>query len=122
MKKLFMTMVCATFALALTAQEISFNETIHDFGDVTKGSDAVYEFTFTNSGQAPLVLTKCETTCGCTTPTCPTGKAFNPGESGTISVRYNRTDNPGAFNRTVTINSNAVATPKVGLTIRGTVK
>ncbi len=38
----------------------------HDFGDVPrKGGDLVREFTFTNDGTAPLVVTRVITSCSC---------------------------------------------------------
>jgi hypothetical protein len=122
MKTLFLTVVGATLAFATTAQQISFEKTTHDFGEVAKNSEAIYNFEFTNTGDAPLVISACNSTCGCTTPTCPKDKPINPGEKGSVAVKYNRTDNVGSFNKTITVNSNATNSPVTSLTIRGNVK
>ena len=114
-------MMSAAIAFGAAAQEISFSKTLHEFGNIAKGADATYRFEFTNTGKAPLVISDVQSTCGCTVPAYPKGTPINPGESNTIAVRYNRTDNKGAFNRSVMVKSNAIATPDVRLTVTGIV-
>lgn len=93
------------------------NETI-DYGTIKKGADGNREFVFTNNGNKPLTITNTQGSCGCTVPTKPE-KAINPGEKGSIGVKYD-TNRVGPFTKTVTVTSNASETPKV-LTIKGTV-
>jgi len=93
------------------------NETI-DYGTINKNADGKREFVFVNNGNKPTIITSATGSCGCTVPTKPT-EPIMPGAKGVIGVKY-ATDRVGAFNKTVTVNSNASATPKV-LTIKGNV-
>ncbi|MCX7862765.1 MAG: DUF1573 domain-containing protein [Bacteroidales bacterium] len=98
---------------------ILFEKTIHDFGTLDYGSDATYEFVFKNTGKQPLIISNCQSSCGCTVPDCPKDPIKKNG-IGKIRVRYNTT-NVGAFSKTITITSNALNNPVV-LTIKGKVK
>lgn len=100
------------------APEISFEKTVHDYGTIVKGSDGTCEFTFTNTGKEPLILSKPLSSCGCTVPTWPK-EPILPGKSDVIKVTYN-TANIGPINKTVTVYSNAL-TNKVMLAIKGKV-
>ena len=100
--------------------KIKFTEMEHDYGTIAKGSNGNCEFESTNEGNEPLVLSKVRASCGCTTPSY-TDKPVMPGQKGTIKVHYN-TNSVGGFNKSITVNSNAVNTPTVTLRIRGKVE
>ena len=100
--------------------KIEFTSTTHDYGEIKKGGDGNCEFTFTNVGNEPLILSNVRASCGCTTPSW-TKAPVMPGKTGTIKVRYN-TNNIGGFSKRVTVNSNSTTTPTVTLTLKGTVK
>jgi hypothetical protein len=85
---------------------IEFAEKSHDFGDITQGDKVNYTFKFTNTGTEPLVLSKVETTCGCTA-TNWTKDPVKPGGSGEISATFNSTGKKGAQRKVITIYSNA---------------
>lgn len=70
------------------AQEITFKETSHDFGqmDETDG-DVSYDFQFTNTGDKPLVIKQVITGCGCTSAKWST-KPYAPGAKGTVRITY----------------------------------
>jgi hypothetical protein len=93
-------------------------ETI-DYGTVAYNSDGKREFVFTNNGNKPLIITNAQGSCGCTVPTYPK-EPIAPGAKGVIGVKYDTSRAGQAFTKTVTITSNASATPKV-LTIKGNV-
>ncbi len=99
--------------------EITFNKTVHDYGEIFVGSDGNSTFVFTNTGNEPLVLSRPRSSCGCTVPSWPR-QPILPGESDSITVTYN-TANPGRINRNVTITSNARNTNSVLLRITGNV-
>lgn len=81
------------------------NNTI-DYGTVVAGTDdGLRTFVFTNTGDAPLVITNVRSTCGCTVPSKPT-EPIMPGKTGNIDVKYNM--NVGQISRTLTVESNAV--------------
>jgi hypothetical protein len=100
------------------APEISFEKVVHDYGTIFQGADGACEFKFTNTGKEPLILSKPQSSCGCTVPTWPQ-EPILPGKSDVIKVTYN-TQNIGPINKTVTVTSNA-KTNRVVLSIKGTV-
>jgi len=48
---------------------IKFKTETIDYGTIEQHSDGTRLFTFTNEGNAPLLITKVKTSCGCTVPT-----------------------------------------------------
>jgi hypothetical protein len=102
------------------APDFKFETEVHDFGSIDEGTQATFEFAFTNTGKEPLVITNVQASCGCTTPKW-SKEPIKPGEKGVISAVYNSTGRPGAFNKQITITSNAKTTPKL-IYIKGVVK
>ena len=92
-------------------------ETI-DYGVIEQGSDPYRIFTFTNTGDAPLVIKHAKGSCGCTVPTYPK-EPIAPGTTGEIKVRYD-TNRVGKFTKRVTLTTN-VGEEKQMLTIKGEV-
>lgn len=81
------------------------NGTTIDYGTVSKDSDnGLRSFEFTNTGNAPLIITNVQSTCGCTVPSKPT-EPIMPGKTGKIDVKYNMS--PGPIRKTITVESNA---------------
>ena len=99
--------------------EIEFEEIVHDYGDVPYNGNGECEFRFTNTGDAPLLIQKPKSSCGCTVPSWP-DKPILPGESDVIKVTY-RTNRVGNFNKVVTVTSNAIKNSTVVLRITGRV-
>lgn len=89
-----------------------------DYGKIPQHADGVRVFKFTNTGDAPIVISNAKGSCGCTVPTYPKNVIL-PGETGEINVKY-ATDRIGAFTKTVTLTSNASEPSKV-LRIKGEV-
>lgn len=96
-----------------------WDEQSFDFGNVRKGQPVTHEFEFTNNGSAPLIITGVKPSCGCTTPEW-TKEPVPAGGTGYIKATYNAAAT-GAFNKTITVTSNAGGDPVV-LTIKGEVK
>lgn len=88
--------------------EITFEETEHDFGEITKGTNVEHLFKFTNTGDAPLVITNASSSCGCTVPTYPKNETIQPGETGEMLVKFNGSGN-GQVTKTVTVTANTEA-------------
>jgi hypothetical protein len=76
----------------------------HDFGKIKQGVPVTHEFTFTNSGKTPLVITNVQASCGCTTPAW-SKEPIAPGGQGFIKATYNAAS-MGGFNKTVTVMAN----------------
>lgn len=100
--------------------EITFPKTEHDYGTIYLNGDGTYNFEFTNTGNEPLILSKPRSSCGCTVPSWPK-EPILPGETDKIKVTYN-THKAGAFNKTVTVYSNAKNKATVLLRIKGKVE
>lgn len=120
MKKLLLIALVALVGFSAEAQQakISFSEDTVDYGTIAKGSDGVRVFNFTNTGDAPLIISDVKSSCGCTVPKKPDGP-IAPGESNTIQVKYD-TNRVGPIRKTVTVYSNA-SEPMVALKIKGEV-
>ena len=131
MKRVFFLMLVCCFFTAKSfgqeakenpnAPEITFEETVHDFGTIPHKGLAEYEFSFTNTGKEPLIILNCSASCSCTVPACPREKPVSPGEKGVIKVKYTTTHIAGSFNRSFTVTTNA-KNPTVRLTLKGVVE
>ncbi len=85
--------------------EISFNETVHEFGKLISGEIVVTTFTFTNSGNHNLIIKNINAGCGCLQVKYPK-TAIKPGDKGLIEVEF---DSSGMFGRqykTIEIDAN----------------
>ncbi len=97
---------------------MAFDTKDHDFGTFEQDGNGTYLFLFTNTGKEPLVIKEAHGSCGCTVPKWP-HDPIAPGKQDTIKVTYD-THRVGAFQKTVTITSNAKESPVV-LSIKGKV-
>ena len=70
MKKIIvMTMLLICGMTSAMAQEIKFDKLTHNFGTFSEKNPVVTcVFTFTNIGDAPLVINQAVASCGCTVP------------------------------------------------------
>ncbi|MCK5855923.1 MAG: DUF1573 domain-containing protein [Bacteroidales bacterium] len=100
------------------AAEIKFDKTIFDFGKVKKGTkDLKCTFTYTNTGNDVLFISRVKKSCGCTVPVY-SKEPINPGQSATIEIGYTTTDIVDVFNKKITVFTNAITNATV-LTIKG---
>ncbi|MEM6265495.1 MAG: DUF1573 domain-containing protein [Bacteroidota bacterium] len=99
-------------------RKIKFEKTTHDFGQLEKGDPAEYTFTFTNTSDAPVTLSRVKASCGCTTPNW-SREAIDPGATGEIKVKYN-SYRVGKFTKSVTVTYDSVESPLL-LYIKGNV-
>lgn len=108
-----MLLACLGYATAQEKQEkqasIKFDKVNYDFGKFSE-NDPIQKctFTFTNNGDAPLVINQAVASCGCTIPSY-TKKPVKPGEKGKIEVTYDGKGKfPGHFKKTITVRTNGV--------------
>ncbi|UTW65649.1 DUF1573 domain-containing protein [bacterium SCSIO 12643] len=113
------------FALGTFAQqqvggpEITFEKDVHDFGKIKQYGNATTEFVFTNTGNAPLIISNAKGSCGCTVPTWPR-EPIAPGATAVIKVKYD-SKRVGPINKSVTITSNATNAPTKVIRITGNI-
>lgn len=84
---------------------IRFDEESHDFGSIEEGTVITHVFTFTNTGEEPLIITDARGSCGCTVPQVPRAP-IAPGETASITVQFNSKNKKGKRNQKVTISAN----------------
>lgn len=116
---IFALLIFTGFAVqAQDTAKIEFKTEVIDYGEVKRGSDGVRVFEFTNTGNAPLVITEVNSTCGCTIPKKPE-EPISPGDTGEIQVKYD-TQILGPIRKTITVYSNAEV-PAKSVKIKGRV-
>lgn len=86
---------------------MTFDKKEHDFGTITMGTPQEHTFTFTNTGEAPLIITDAKSSCGCTVPN-PPKDPIAPGESGELLVKFNGSG-MNQVTKTITVTANTAA-------------
>ena len=84
---------------------MSFVKSEHDFGPIEQGTPQETVFTFTNTGNAPLIITDAKSSCGCTVPDYPKNTPIAPGESGELLVKFNGSGQ-NQVTKTITVTAN----------------
>lgn len=100
-------LLLSTISIAQNGPKIEFsskNNTI-DYGTVKVTENATREFSFTNTGNAPLVVSNVLSTSGFTIANY-TETPVLPGKSGTITIKYNMAIGP--IRKTITVETNAI--------------
>ncbi|MBA9072181.1 hypothetical protein GGR22_000307 [Flavobacterium gossypii] len=103
---------------------MSFTEKEFDFGTIKEGDKVEHVFTFTNTGDADLIIADAKGSCGCTVPVFKK-EPIKPGETSTMKVTFDSTGKPGKQQKSVNITANtasgnelltikAEVTPKAG--------
>lgn len=122
MKKVVFVLFAFIFTLQGFAQKkgaiIKFDKLVHDYGTLYQNGDGKSEFTFTNIGDEPLVLSSVRSSCGCTIPQWPK-EPILPGQTGVIVVTYD-TKRIGTISKQITVVSNATES-QVILNIKGNI-
>lgn len=85
---------------------LTFRATDHDFGKVKAGEKVGCIFSYTNTGDADLVISSASASCGCTVPRFDK-KPVPPGGTGTIEVIFDTSGREGVQTKTVVVQSNA---------------
>jgi len=84
---------------------VAFENMEHDFGTIEQNTTNPYTFTFTNTGDQPLIISDAKGSCGCTVPDYPKQPVM-PGETGEIKVVYSPGKQKNMQTKTVTITAN----------------
>lgn len=86
--------------------QIVFDQDLHDFGRLSAGENISYSFHFENKGEADLIISQCDATCGCTVADFPRGR-IAPGKDGYITVTFKSAGKSGHQYQEVTVVTNA---------------
>jgi hypothetical protein len=95
-----------------------WDKMVNDFGDIAFNIPKTAEFTLTNAGKEPLIISSARASCGCTNLKYAS-EPILPGKSTVVSATYNAAAQ-GVFTKTVTVTTNADPNPVV-LQIKGNV-
>lgn len=101
-----------------TPSLLKWDQELHDFGNITQGKPATYEFTFTNTTKETILITNVRPSCGCTAANY-TKTPIKPGEKGMVAATYNAAA-AGPFTKSITVTTSDSDLPK-SLTIKGKV-
>jgi hypothetical protein len=121
MKKFFSVLVVLLSVASVSfAQKgvMKFKEETHNFGKIEQGKPVTQEFTFTNVGTEPIIISNVSASCGCTTPSY-TKEPVLPKQTGVIKATYNAAA-MGSFNKSITVFSNGES-PSLTLFLKGEV-
>ena len=123
-KKFFYTVMILILGAVISANaqfqypNFKWDNTEHDFGKIQHLDPVVYEFEFTNKGQAPLVISEVEGSCGCTV-TEYTKEPVMPGKKGKVKATFDAAA-LGKFRKSIKVVANVEGGPEY-LYIKGTV-
>lgn len=84
---------------------MTFENREHDFGTIQSGQPQETTFRFTNTGNAPLIITDAKSSCGCTVPEYPKNTPIAPGETGELLVKFNGSGQNQVI-KTITVTAN----------------
>ncbi len=91
-------------AAARSLPVMTFEEAEHDFGTIVQGTPQETIFKFTNTGDAPLIITDAKSSCGCTVPS-PPKEPIAPGATGELLVKFNGSGQ-NQVTKTITVTAN----------------
>ncbi|NNE77569.1 MAG: DUF1573 domain-containing protein [Pricia sp.] len=83
---------------------MTFEKEEHDFGTIEQGTPQETVFKFTNTGNAPLIITNATSSCGCTVPD-PPKEPIAPGDTGELVVKFNGSGQ-NQVTKTITVTAN----------------
>ncbi len=77
----------------------------YDFGTINEGDVVEHTFSFTNTGEAPLIIQGVQASCGCTAPDW-SKDPIPVGGKGFVKAKFDSQGKPNINNRTVTVTAN----------------
>ncbi len=115
-RKLFFLFLLPLFSVTFLSLRISnpammdFPDVKYNFGFIHQGDVVSHDFSFTNTGDEPIIITDAEVTCKCTSTDFPKQPILK-GQTGTIKVTFNSQNAIDRQERTVVVKSNASNSP-----------
>ena len=72
--------------------ELVWGNPTQEFQRTPEDRELTVNFAFRNDGKTPVTISKVTSSCGCTTAELPK-KIYQPGEAGTLPVKFSRPPN-----------------------------
>ncbi len=114
-------LIIPVHSLSAPLPAIDVTQAEFDFGEVFQGEKVAHVFSFANSGDAPLLIDRVKSSCGCTAVLL-SSKEIAPGESGTIKATFDSSRFRGAITKVIYLYSNAPGHETTRFAIKGKVK
>jgi len=109
-KSLFLlVLLCVSFQL-LAQPQLKFDDAKQNFGFVKKGKQVTLLYTYTNTGNQPLIIADAKAECSCTKVTF-SKEPLQAGKSATIEVLFDTAPTYDRQDRAVEIISNEPKSP-----------
>lgn len=99
--------------------KIKFDYYEFDAGEIEEGTTVEYEFPFTNTGEYPLVIRNCRSSCGCVVPYCPK-EPIPVGGTGIFSAKFNTKGKKGVQHKNIMMDAN-IKPPIAVLKLKATI-
>lgn len=99
---------------------ITFDESEYNFGTIIEGAVVTNRFTFTNTGEATLLISSINASCGCTASDNWSRETIKPGGKGFIDATFKSEGFPGDTDKKLTVVSNTFPTNTI-IKLKGTV-
>jgi len=113
LKLIVLMLVSLTFSMNISAQEtqkkypiMTFEQRKFDLGTLHEGDVVERTYKFTNTGDAPLIISKIRASCGCTVPSGWKKEPIMPGEKSEFKVKFNTKHKINKQHKTITITCN----------------
>ncbi len=105
--RFYIALVFSFVSLVCVAQPVlSFEKQVQHLGFVHQGDTLAFQYTFTNTGSQPLIISDTKVQCGCTVVEKPT-QPVSPGGKSQISVKFITNSAIDRQDRTIIVISNA---------------
>lgn len=102
--------IAGVAALSLSAQNLVFDKTIHDFGIIPEARKVTEQFAFRNAGSEVLKITNVKASCGCTAGTLAKD-ILAPGEKSTVEISFDPEGKSGSVRKYIKFTTNSPVDP-----------
>jgi hypothetical protein len=92
---------------SLSAAEMTFSQSTYDFGTAPAGRRVRHTFSFTNTGDYPLLITAARSSCGCTVASYPE-RPVQPGKRGEVTVAFDTAGKSGQQRKPIVLTANTL--------------
>ena len=106
---------------ASTGGSLKFDDVTFDFGAVVQSQELHHVFQCTNTGTAPISITRIKPVCGCTIPRFST-EPIAPGETANIDLTFQAGSLTGQINKKLTVFTDNPELDPIELNVEGKVQ